>query len=245
PARLRHRERAVTADDYRTLARETPGVAVGRVELLPRFKPQQRQGDIPGIVTVMALPARPLAPAPNPRADRPFLEAVYAWLEPRRPLGVELYVIGCEYVPVGLTVAVTVGEGAAPETTLQAVKDALTRVLWPLAGGGFDGTGWPLGRALSNRELAVEVARVAGVAEVAGLNLFKKNLDSGVWVRVDDSTNGREQNIPFERWQLPEILTVTAVDDDGATGAPLSIAAAMNPAADRDAVAVPVVPDLC
>ena len=153
-----------------------------RVELLPRFKPQQRHEDIPGVVTVMVLPARPLAPAPNPRADRPFLEAVYAWLDARRPLGVELYVIGCEYVPVAVSVAVTVGESAAPETTLQAVKEALVRVLWPLAGGGFDRQGWPLGRALSNRELAVEVARVQGVSEVAGLNLFPKNISSGAWV---------------------------------------------------------------
>ncbi|MDB6151407.1 MAG: hypothetical protein JWQ44_2855 [Chthoniobacter sp.] len=245
PARLRHRERAVTADDYRTLATETPGVAVGRVELLPRFKPQQRHSDIPGVVTVMALPERPLAPAPNPRADRPFLERIHAWLEPRRPLGVELYVIGCEYVPIAVSVAVTVGESAAPETTLQAVKEALVRVLWPLPGGGFNRRGWPLGHPLSNRELDVEVSRVEGVSEVAGLNLFTKNRASGAWEAVDDSRNGREQNVRLERWQLPELLAVTAIADDAATGAPELNEWSINPAADRDAVAVPVVPDLC
>ncbi len=243
PARLRHRERAVTADDYRTLARETPGVAVGRVELLPRFKPQQRHDDIPGVVTVMALPGRPLAPAPNPRADRPFLEAVFAWLDPRRPLAVELYVIGCEYVPLAVSVTVTVGETAAPETTLQAIKEALMQVLWPLAGGGFDEQGWPLGRALSNRELAVEVARVAGVSEVAGLNLFTKNSPSGVWVPVGDSRDGREQNVRLERWQLPELLEVVALADDTASGASLSVPVAAD--AEEGSVAVPVVPDIC
>jgi predicted phage baseplate assembly protein len=90
PSRLQHRERAVTADDYRVLAQETPGAAVGRVELLPRFKPQTRHEEIPGIVTVMALPDRPLGPPPNPRADRPFLEAVHGWLDNRRPLATEL-----------------------------------------------------------------------------------------------------------------------------------------------------------
>ena len=243
PARLRHRERAVTPDDYRTLARETPGVAVDRVELLPRFKPQQRHEEIPGVVTVMTLPARPIAPAPNPRADRPFLEAIHAWLEPRRPLGVELYIIGCEYVPIAVSVAITVGESAAPETTLQAVKEALVRALWPLPGGGFDGRGWPLGHALSNRELAVEVARVPGVSEVAGLNLFAKNPASGAWVLIGDAGTGREQNIALERWQLPELLAIAAVTDD--LGAPRSITGSINPDADPDAVAVPVVPDLC
>ena len=247
PARLNHRERAVTADDYRLLARETPGVSVGRVELLPRFKPQSRQQEIPGIVTVMALPDRPLAPAPNPRADRPFLEAVHAWLDNRRPLATELYVIGCEYIPVAVSVVITVGEGAPPDTIVQAVKEALRRVLWPLAAGGFDRQGWPLGRALSNRELAVEVARVPGVSEVGGLNLFRRHPSSGQWEPIGDSRNGREQNLVLERWQLPELLAVVVVADDLATGAPLTIQTGANPFADPNAVplAVPVVPDLC
>lgn len=247
PSRLQHRERAVTADDYRSLARETPGVAVGRVELLPRFKPQTRHDEIPGIVTVMALPDRPLAAPPNPRADRPFLEAVHAWLDNRRPLATELYVIGCEYVPVAVSVVVTVAEGAPPDTTVQAVKEALRRVLWPLAGGGFDGNGWPLGRALSNRELAVEVARVQGVSEVGGLNLFRRNVSSGEWEPIGDSRNGREQNLALERWQLPELLAVVALADDAATPPTSITEVTVNPFADPNAVplAVPVVPNLC
>jgi predicted phage baseplate assembly protein len=249
PARLNHRERAVTAEDYRVLARETPGVAVGRVELLPRFKPQTRHNEIPGIVTVMALPDRPVAAAPNPRADRPFLEAVHAWLDIRRPLATELYVIGCEYIPVAVSVVVTIAEGAPPDITLQSVKEALRRVLWPLAGGGFDRQGWPLGRALSNRELAVEVARVQGISEVGGLNLFRRNLSNGAWEPLGDSRTGREQNLVLERWQLPELMAVAAVADDTASGAPLAIGVSTtaNPFADANAVplAVPVVPDLC
>jgi predicted phage baseplate assembly protein len=244
PARLQHRERAVTADDYRTLARETPGVAVGRVELLPRFKPQTRHSEIPGIVTVMALPDRPLGPPPNPRADRPFLEAVHARLDNRRPLATELYVIGCEYVPVALSVGITVAEGEPPDTTIQSVKDALRRVLWPLAGGGFHAQGWPLGRALSNRELAVEVARVSGVSEVGGVNIFRRNRSSGRWEPLGDARNGREQNLLLERWQLPELLAVAVVAGDAP---PRTIPDGSNPFADPAAVplAVPVVPELC
>lgn len=250
PAWLRHRERAVTVEDYRVLALETPGVAVGRVELLPRFKPQQRFFDVPGVVSVLALPDQPVAPAPNPRADRPFLEAIHAWLDARRPLGTELYVIGCEYVPVSTSVAVTVRDGFDPESVLQSVRDTLRRLLWPLAGGGFHGQGWPLGRSLSSRELAVEVARVAGVSEVAGLNLFRRSVPpSGSptsWVRVGDSTSGTEQQIPLEPYQLPELLHVHAVADDSLSGAPSSLGAGDgNPYARANAVGVPVVPQLC
>lgn len=252
PARLRHRERAVTGDDYAALARETPGVSVGRVELLPRFKPQQRFFNVPGVVSVLALPERPFGPAPNPRADRPFLEAIHGWLDARRPLGTELYVIGCEYVPVSVSVAVTVREGFAPTATLQAVKEAVRRLLWPLAGGGFDGRGWTLGRALSNRELAVEVSRVPGVSEVAGLNLFRRQAavaGSGrgpTWVALGDSATGVEQNLALEPYQLPELLHIHAVADDTARGAPLSLGTDdRNLFAAPNAVAVPVVPRLC
>jgi predicted phage baseplate assembly protein len=253
PSRLRHRERAVTPDDYRSLARETPGVSVGRVELLPRFKPQQRQNEIPGIVTVMVLPNRPLAPAPNPRADRPFLEAIHAWLDARKPLATELYVIGCEYVPVAVSLGVTVAEGEPVETTLQAVKDALVRLLWPLEGGGFDRQGWSLGRALSNRELAVEASRVRGVTEVAGLNLFRRNATSGVWEPVGDARDCKEQDLALDRWQLPELLAVTAVVGDSApltirpTGSILDPGSPTNPFAHRTArpLTVPIVPPVC
>ncbi|HRI13136.1 MAG TPA: putative baseplate assembly protein [Verrucomicrobiota bacterium] len=249
PTRLRHQERAVTSDDYAAVARSTPGVAVGRVELLPRFKPQQRFFNVPGVVSVMALPDRPFAPAPNPRADRPFLEAIHGWLDARRPLGTELYVIGCDYVPIAVSVAVTIRDGHDPETTLQAVKEALRRVLWPLAGGGFDGRGWALGRELSNRELAVEVARLPGVSEVAGLNLFTRRELAVVgaieWVSVGDSATGREQNVPLEPFQLPELLRVHAVADDTLSGAPLDLGDSSNPHAAANAVGVPVVPKLC
>lgn len=245
PARLRHRDRAVTAGDYETLARETPGVAVGRVALLPRFKPHQRHDDVPGVVTVLVLPDRPLGPAPNPRADRSLLETVHAWLAPRAPLATELYVVGCEYVPLAASVGVTVAADAPIEATLQAVRDALVRALWPLAGGGFDEAGWPLGRAVSNRELAVEAARVPGVAEVAGLNLFTRT-GREAWRRLGDARTGREQHLGLARWQLPELL---AVHVEAADEAPLAVGAdaAVNPFADPSArpLTVPVVPEVC
>jgi predicted phage baseplate assembly protein len=244
PSRLRHRERAVTPDDYRAVARETPGVAVGRVELLPRFKPQQRHDDIPGVVTLMVLPDRPIAPAPNPRADRPFLEAIHAWVDTRRPLGTEFYVIGCEYVPIAISIGISVAAGEPVETTLLAVKHELIRALWPLNGGGLDGQGWRLGRELSNRELAVEAARVRGVSEVAGLNLFRRNTSTGVWQRLGDARDGREQNLALERWQLPELLGVTVVLGE----TPLEVGGSLtNPFSDPTArpLTIPIVPENC
>lgn len=241
PALLRHRDRAVTADDYETLARETPGMDVGRVEVLPRFAPRQRAFGIPGVVSVMVLPGTADAAvghAPNPRADRPLIEAVHAWLEPRRPLATELNVIGCEYVPIAVSVAVGLREGAPPDETLAAVRQAIRRLLWPLAPGGFDGGGWPLGRPVSDRELEVEAARVPGIATVAGVNLFTGG--PGAWLLAARDAAG--QQVAIQPWQLPELMQV--VVETGNT-VPTRLGSDSTGGGAGTRVAVPVIVDLC
>ena len=121
----------------------------------------------------MALPAQSLSARPT-APDRPFIERLHAHLSTRTPLATELYVIGCEYVPLGLATTVTLREGHDRDATLFAVRDALKRLLWPLPPGGIDGGGWPLGRSVREREVEVEISRVAGVGEVGGINLFRR-----------------------------------------------------------------------
>jgi predicted phage baseplate assembly protein len=244
PAQLRHRERAVTAEDYRRLSLETPGIRVGRVELLPRFKPRDRRFGVPGVVSVMALPEQALSGPPNPRPDRPFIETLHAYLSTRAPLTTELYVIGCEYLALGLAVGIQVREGFGPEQVRHDVKEALKRLLWPLRGGGVTGEGWPLGRAVRERELEVEISRVPGVGEVTGVNLFERaRLPEGDdWRPVARSTRDDTQSLPLAPWQLPELLSVIVVAGPEAPG---NLRALPNPFADERAVAVPVVPEVC
>lgn len=240
PALLRHRDRAVTAEDYRRLAFEAPSIDVGRVELLPRFKPRDRRFGVPGVVSVLALPAAPLAPAPNPRPDRPFIERLHAHLAARTPLATELYVIGCEYVAIGIAVAVALRDGHARDKVLLDVREALRRLLWPLAPGGIDGQGWGLGRAVRSREIEVEVSRVDGVDELRGIRLFRRNGDQ--WQALPTIAADGAQVLALQAWQLPELLSVVAVE---APSAPGDLRALPNPFAEANAVAVPVVPELC
>ena len=37
---LQHRDRLVSAEDFETIVRRTPGVQVGRVDVLPTYNPQ-------------------------------------------------------------------------------------------------------------------------------------------------------------------------------------------------------------
>ena len=237
PAVFRHRDRAVTADDYQHLALATPGVRVGRAEVLPRFKPQQRRSDVPGVVTVMALPARTGIESPYPNVDRPFREAIHAYLEPRKPLGVELYVIGCEYVQLGLTVGIDNPGGKEEVNT--AVKTALQQYLFALPPYGPQRGGWPLGRTVKRRELEVVVSRVEGVEGVSGPNLFVLNT-GGVWTRVVTPGGPESAEVPLHAWQLPELVSVVVASGEAPTEFKPP-----SPQTAKEGIAIPVVPEVC
>ncbi len=247
PARLRHRNRAVTEDDYHALVAEVPGVSVGRVEVLPRFLPRQRRFNVPGVVSVMVLPQKSSQEAPNPRPDQPMIQRVYDYLSARRPLATELYVIGCEYVPLAVTAGITVKPGFGHEQVAHDVRQALRQYLWSLPPHGPQGEGWPLGRAVGDRELEVVAARVRGVAGVSGVNLFRRQ--AGDWQAVARPQPCEPIELPLQAWQLPELLAVT-VASDGVT--PDQVVAEGGGAgggagegSGGGGIALPVVPEIC
>lgn len=249
PARLRHGNRAVTEEDFRALAFETPGADVGRVEVLPRFMPRQRRFNVPGVVTVMVLPAKDMVEAPNPRPDQPLIAKIHGYLSARRPLATELYVIGCEYVPLGVSVGITVRPGFGEQQVGFDVQQAVQRYLWSLSPYGPQGEGWPLGRNVGDRELEVVAAQVKGVSTVAGVNLFRRV--KGSWRIVARKTGCEAIEITLEPWQLPELLAVT-VGNDGVTPEEME-AGGMSGSGNGTSetgtagggVALPVVPEVC
>jgi Baseplate J-like protein len=236
PSLLQHQERAVTASDYKSLAMEVPGADVARVEVLPLFKPQTRKTDTPGVVSVMVIPDKGGVQPPCPRADRPLLETVYQYLDSRRPATAEMYVIATEYIPLGISVAVEVRTGFGQLQVSTAVETALRNYLWPIAPGGSDNQGWPLGRRVRSLELEVIVSRVPGVVEVNGLNLFTP-LPAGGYQQI-----GPE--LDLLSWQLPEVLEVSVAA--GADGSGIQPATDLRPQPAADpAIAVPTVPKVC
>jgi predicted phage baseplate assembly protein len=242
PAWLRHRDRAVTVSDYRSLAEEIPGASIARVEVLPLFKPQTRTDGVPGVVSVMVIPDKDGFQPPCPRADQPLLQTTFSYLNPRKPVAAELYVIGTEYVGMGLSIAVEVLAGFDLRVTEQKVEDALRRYLWPLEPGGAQQTGWPLARMVRSLELEVIASQVEGVVEVNGIQLFTLQPDKSYHAVAGGS--GNQQEIPMKSYQLPELLQVkvTAGPDGSGVGPSGSLEPAPEP---RGAVAVPVVPKVC
>jgi hypothetical protein len=193
----------------------------------------------------MVIPNKDGVMNPCPRADRPTLETVYQYLNPCRPVTAEMYVISSEYVGMAISVAVEVKTGFQTLQVSQAVETALRSYLWPLAPGGVDNTGWPLGRTVRLLELEVVVSQVAGVSEVDGLNLFT-TIASGAYQVVTANKSGSPE-ITLQNWQLPEVLdvVVTATPDGTVGTAPTTMTPTQPTDSSDSTVAVPVVPSVC
>jgi len=169
---LKRRNRLVTTDDFDAIARRTPGVRIGRVDVLPLLHPESGAADVraEGVVTVLVIPAsdpnRPDAPLPG----QLFLDTVCDYLDRRRLITTEVHVRGPSYQDVCVSVGVEVVSGADAPPVHDRVRSAIRTFLSPLE-GGFEEEGWPLGRPVEKRELLTVAARVSGVASIDQIQL--------------------------------------------------------------------------
>jgi hypothetical protein len=131
--------------------------------VLPRHKPHERVDGVPGVVTLIVLPAYdPLQPD-QPTPDKEMLRRVCAWMEPRRLVTTELYITPPQYVRLSCSVAVEPEAGAGEETLRRHIELALRQHLAPLPPYGPDGQGWPFGRDVRDRDIEAATLRVQGV----------------------------------------------------------------------------------
>ncbi|HWO63695.1 MAG TPA: baseplate J/gp47 family protein [Umezawaea sp.] len=159
--------RAVTADDFVTLATTTPGVAVGRAYASVGEHPGFPCARIAGAVTVHVVPSVPSGVG-APRPDPGLLREVADRLAAARLITSEVFVRAPAYREVRLRVDLS--GGPADRGRVTAVVDAALRgYLDPLTGGD-DGTGWPFGGALRpSALLRAAQAALGDLADVAGV----------------------------------------------------------------------------
>lgn len=241
PQHLGHRNRAVTREDFVHLAEGNPLVPVGRAEAVPGLLPgtgtdSVRTG-VPGAVSVFVLPPRPPAMAGAPRPTAGMLRDVYGYLDERKLLGTELYVLSPEFVPVAVGVSIAVLDPTAVTETEQAVNRAVLDYLWALAPGGPAGRGWPMGRDIDPNELRVQAARVDGVLSVRGLRLFYRDPGGGHWQET--------AALALEDYQLPEVMAVECHHSDEPPPAPRMTDPTRPGGPDEALTPVPVIPDVC
>jgi hypothetical protein len=250
PRVIQHRDRLVTAADFRSIAWRTPGVAVGRIDVLPAAHPDIAPvaiGTAPGAVTLLAIPAFDPAHPTAPRSGREFLDALCRQLDPRRLVTTELVVRGPDYVGVWISVGIEVAGGFGSAEVESAVAARLTaflsplpprdtsleKLIPPLFGAEPDpgAGGWPLGRAVFARSLLAEAARTPGVVAVINLLLAR-------------GSQATTESVPLTGLELPEILGISVVAGDPV---PLDLVRGAVPstASDQRRLPVPVVAESC
>jgi hypothetical protein len=228
PRTIAHRDRLVSLQDFRDITARTPGVDLGRAEVLPLYDPIAKLDGVPGVVTVLVIPQYdPLAPdAPQP--DRFFLDTVCRYLQPRRLVTTELHVRGPVYRDVWVSAGVAVMPGYAAGPVIQAVKDEIKRFLSPLTGGRA-ATGWPLGVPVLQRELEAVVSRVDGVQLVQELLL-------------GDPAGVSVTQVSLAGLELPRLAGVEAV---GGAAVPLSELRSAPAAGGKKLAPIPTIPSKC
>jgi hypothetical protein len=225
---VRHRDRMVAPADFVDVVRQTPGVDLGRVEVLPLLHPDLPGQQLPGMVTVLLIPLHDPVSPDAPRPDQYFLRAVCDYVEDRRLITTELHLRGPRYVPVWVSIGLDVMAGRAVGPVREAVKTAVRAFLSPVTGGHL-GKGWPLLTPLSRLELIAVVARVDGVAKVFDIQIA--GVGGTAVEQVDMAT----------ALHLPQLVGIEARQGD-----PLPIADVQGVAAEETAgLPVPIVPEEC
>jgi predicted phage baseplate assembly protein len=206
PGEVHRHDRAVTMDDFRALAAEVTGVA--RAEALTLFHPDTPAVPAAGVVSVIVFPLDDPSSPGAPLPDRALLRRVAGYLDQRRLLTTELYVIPPEYVPVAVSAGVAVADGYQVDAVRRWVELILRQFLAPVPPYGPDGQGWRLGRAIRRAELEAVAVQVDGVEYVQRLRL-------AVAARSGTRTVWEERDlVTLQRHQVPELAAITVVQGD-------------------------------
>ncbi|MCA9457683.1 MAG: putative baseplate assembly protein, partial [Nitrospira sp.] len=188
PWMLKHRDRAVTIEDYEELAgRASREVGIAKASM---------QGQTMQVLII------PSSDDPKPQPSRTLLGTVQEFLDKRRVLTAALQVVGPMYTEVHFDMKLALkSEAKAQEGTIrQTILTGIQKMLHPLYGGD-QGKGWPMGRALHVSEIYYLIEQIAEVDFVTQLWVWTGNL----------KTRGDRVQIPANGFPALGSLTVEIV----------------------------------
>lgn len=245
---LQHRERLVTTSDFEKIVMRTPGVLLGRVEILPTFNPEllpNEPGDAPGAVTIMVIPRYDAKQPDAPLPDRLFLDTICRYVDERRLITTEIFLRGPVYKQIWISVGINItADKSAPEVR-EAVKKDLLKFLAPLNPATFgmfneNGKkiykGWELKKTVTEKELSAVASRTSGVTFVNELLLA-------------EGDEPEAEQITMSGLELPRVMGISV-----SIGDPLPISSLRGASSTvvtggqgktRKIVPVPVVPENC
>jgi predicted phage baseplate assembly protein len=155
---LRTSHRGVTTADYESLAARTPGLRIGRTNVLVN-------GDEVSVIVV------PYAPPdiPRPTPSEGFLNAVERYVSKRAMLGDRVNVSGPTYVGLDVTVTGQAQRRYTDGSYVTDIRAAIESYVHPLA--GYEGDGWPFGRSLTAGELADQIEQLDGIDDISDIEI--------------------------------------------------------------------------
>lgn len=191
PQILRTRDRAVTPEDFETLAVQAGQGSVARA-LCPI---RSTQDTTPGVVDLLIVPKANLdgidaaiGIAPSQFSlTLPLKTQILSYLDERRLLGVQVRLQEPEYV--GVSVQVEVGllpeyqNTQAQQTILRRLQVELYRFLNPLI-GGVDRCGWEFGCPVYVSDIVSLFQSIVGVRYLGAVLLFELRRQGSSWIRT-------------------------------------------------------------
>lgn len=194
PLQIKSRDRAVTAEDFETLAlRSTTSIA--RAKALP-------SDDNVGHVQLVVVPrgdeknldlTRKLVPPPE------LCRYVRNYLDERRLITTILDVTKPTYVEISLKVTLirrTVGQS---ERLRKEIEERLRRYLHPLV-GGRDGKGWPFSRAVYRTDLLHLIEDIPGVEAIDAVGIY------------DEDRRIMVESVRLRGDELPHVVNVAVIE---------------------------------
>ncbi len=162
PAKLRHRDRAISAEDFSVLAKEVGGIS--RAKALPLVHPDHPGVEVPGAITVVVIPDnKDIPPKPSPGE----LEAVCRYLDERRLLTTEVHVKGPTYKAIRVEATIAAEPSAAFDEVRHCIIAKLNLHLNP--------QNWPFGQDLYPSSLYGVIQDVPDVRNVRFLQVRVNN----------------------------------------------------------------------
>jgi hypothetical protein len=162
PWELKHRQRAVTKEDFERFALDASG-EVARVHV---------RADDRGIVNIMIVPHGHEGDRGKPEASPDLCRKVKEYIDRHRLITTRIEILGPTYVDFVLHAEVVLlpRQSHLAQQKRQEIADAVRDFFHPLT-GEMKGQGWPMGRSVHISELYYIIENVSGVDYVSKLML--------------------------------------------------------------------------
>ncbi|MCW6037849.1 putative baseplate assembly protein [Spirulina subsalsa FACHB-351] len=219
PRLLRSRDRAVTPEDFETLALQAGQGAVARVRCLPA---DARHAGSIQLLVVPQTNTRGIEEeqgiAPEQFSLTPQLkEYLLAHLRDRTLLGIQVKCEEPQYIGVSVQTEISLepiyNTPEARQEILSRLRIALYRFLNPLTGGPH-GQGWAFGRPVYPSDIIALFQKVPGILYLGAIQLFAIQSVEGQWTRmpptsmIDPGPNGLICSWSDARASLGHIINV-------------------------------------